>query len=324
MSKAWRFSTEEVSKSQRVSAWRDAVARLNLPTGDIENEDDFQGQIDCLVSPLGIRLAVVEASAQKIGDDYPKQADALWLGVLLEGAARLNYRDERINLKTGDMIYGMTGGAKASLVFETRFRQIFINAPAPILNERFIAPLSQRLGYLPADGGVRRVFSDVLVAIANEIDELEDDQLRLLDHSFMEYLIACAIDESRVSLAADPYSVCTDNLHRFCQTIELLLHDLTLTPAKVAEAHGVSTRYLQESFAKVGRSFPDYVRKRRLERCRGDLTSPLFAQQSISEICYRWGFGTPARFSRAFRKMYGLPPREYRRQHTTTYTEKTE
>ena len=41
---------------------------------------------------------------------------------------------------------------------------------------------------------------------------------------------------------------------------------------------------------------------------------PLHDELSISDICFRWGFNGSAHFSRAFRKEYGLSPREYRRQ----------
>lgn len=319
MRKAWRFSTNSVPQSKRVSAWREAIARLSLPIGDISNDDDFEGQIDCLISPMGIRFAVVEAGAQDFDGDFPRQPDALWLSVLLEGSAQLKFRGEHINVNAGDIIYGVTGGAKATLSLKTRFRQAFINVPTPVLNERFITPLSQRLGYLPADSGIRRIYSDMLVSIAEEIAELEGDQLRLLDQSFMEFLIACAIDEGGVSLAGASNNSYEENLHRICQTIELLLQDIDLTVSQVAEVHGVTTRYLQDNFSRVGRSFSGYVRQRRLERCRGDLTSPLFAQQTISEICYRWGFSAPAHFSRVFRKAYGKTPSEYRRKNALEY-----
>ena len=82
----------------------------------------------------------------------------------------------------------------------------------------------------------------------------------------------------------------------------------------VAQAEGVSTRYLQRLFTQAGNSFIHYLRTRRLERCRADLASPLHDELSISEICFRWGFNGSAHFSRAFRKEYGMSPREYRRQ----------
>jgi AraC-like DNA-binding protein len=44
-----------------------------------------------------------------------------------------------------------------------------------------------------------------------------------------------------------------------------------------------------------------------------DLSSPLCARLSISQICFRWGFNDSAHFSRAFRNQFGLSPREHRR-----------
>ncbi|CAN0543620.1 unnamed protein product, partial [Laminaria digitata] len=47
--------------------------------------------------------------------------------------------------------------------------------------------------------------------------------------------------------------------------------------------------------------------------CHADLISPLHAQESISEVAYRWGFSSSAHFSRSFRDHFGLSPREHRR-----------
>lgn len=311
--KAWRFSTCTVSKSERARLWRQVMSRLCLPIGELPDGGDFEGDVACLVSPLGIRFAVVEADAHKISGEYPEQGNEFWFSVLLKGQAHLTYDGVRTDLNVGDMIYGAAGGAQASLAFDTRFKQIFINAPSAVLSERIVTPMSQRLGYLPAKVGIRRVFSNMLTAIADEIDEIEADQLRPFDQSFMEYVIACVIGEAGAALAGDPVNVHTDNMYRICQTIELLLGNSELTLSWVAEAHGVTTSYIQERFAQSGRTFSEYVKRRRLERCRSDLVSPLFAQQSVAEICYRWGFSAPAHFSRVFRAMYGTPPSEYRR-----------
>ena len=71
--------------------------------------------------------------------------------------------------------------------------------------------------------------------------------------------------------------------------------------------------YGRKLFAAAGQNFSTYLRTRRLERCRLDLTSPMFASLSISEICFRWGFNGSAHFSRAFKDRYGVSPRDYRK-----------
>src|SRR6202043_461961 len=103
-------------------------------------------------------------------------------------------------------------------------------------------------------------------------------------------------------------------LHRLCQTIERKLDDPNLTPAKVAEAEGISERYMQKLFEGSGSSFTHYLRERRLQRTSAELSNPAEAHHSISEIAYRNGFNDSAHFSRAFRHRFGLSPREFRQQ----------
>ncbi len=109
-------------------------------------------------------------------------------------------------------------------------------------------------------------------------------------------------------------------LHRICQTIERRLDDPELAPARVAQAEGISERYLQKLFEGVGDNFTHYVRERRLQRAWADLSNPAEAHQSISEIAYRYGFGDSAHFSRTFRHRFGLPPREFRQQEAERAT----
>jgi acetamidase/formamidase/AraC-like DNA-binding protein len=96
--------------------------------------------------------------------------------------------------------------------------------------------------------------------------------------------------------------------------IERKLDDPELTPAKVAQAEGISERYLQKLFEGTGSSFTHYLRERRLQRTRADLSNPAEAHHSISEIAFRSGFNDSAHFSRAFRHRFGLSPREFRQR----------
>ncbi|MFF9019764.1 helix-turn-helix domain-containing protein [Streptomyces eurythermus] len=65
-------------------------------------------------------------------------------------------------------------------------------------------------------------------------------------------------------------------------------------------------------FRQQGETVAASIRRRRLERCRADLTDPRVRQRPISAAAARWGFLRPADFSRAFRAAYGVTPGELR------------
>ncbi|MDF3283592.1 helix-turn-helix domain-containing protein [Gordonia sp. N1V] len=97
--------------------------------------------------------------------------------------------------------------------------------------------------------------------------------------------------------------------------IEGHLGDPFLTPAAVAAHHHVSLRYLQKLFAQDGDTVAGFIRRLRLERCRGDLADPLQIHRSVGAICAANGLVEAAHFSRIFKSAYGMSPRQYRDSH---------
>ncbi|MFF3193804.1 helix-turn-helix domain-containing protein [Streptomyces misionensis] len=92
------------------------------------------------------------------------------------------------------------------------------------------------------------------------------------------------------------------------------LHDPQLTPRTIAAAHHISTGYLHRLFQYEEETIAAWVRHQRLERARRDLADPALRTTPIRTIAARWGFPRPADFTRAFRTVYGVPPKEYRDQ----------
>ncbi len=98
-------------------------------------------------------------------------------------------------------------------------------------------------------------------------------------------------------------------IHAF---IEAHLGDRELSPRSIAAAMYISVRYLHKLFENEQTTVVDLIRRRRLEHCHRDLLDPSLDAVPVSAIAARWGFSTPAHFSRLFRTTYGVPPVELR------------
>jgi AraC-like DNA-binding protein len=177
-----------------------------------------------------------------------------------------------------------------------------------------VAPLTLRLSHMIGASGIAHVFAGMLTNFACVMDSLQEHQLRPVELSLTEFLVACIATYAGAETLGGAASEKAAHFHRICQIIEAHLGDSSLTSQRVADMEGVSLRYLQKLFTEQGRTFVNYVRERRLARCKSDLLSPLYAQQAITQICFRWGFNSSAHFSRAFREQFHISPREFRNQ----------
>lgn len=83
-----------------------------------------------------------------------------------------------------------------------------------------------------------------------------------------------------------------------------------LSLAAVAYAVNMSATYFSEKFKKItGINFVDYVARTRVEKARNLLHNPSLR---ISEIAFEVGFQSLSQFNRAFKKVTGRAPSEYR------------
>lgn len=314
--KAWKFDVAQHMNArdpaETFHLWQDVLTRLSLPSSrPLMAPADFFGRVTCLVSPLGIEMARIDAAAQEISGRYIRQPDGIWLTHLLKGDGTLSADDRTIPMQAGDIAYGPVA-TNSTLVLPTDFSLLYVRLPRLALHPRLLGPAPVRVGVLPRASGIKQIFAGMLGALAETLDDLSPAQLRPIELSISEFLIGAVLGDVASNPVRAASSVRIALFHRICQTIEAELGDPELSLTKVAKQQGISPRNMQKLFELGEQSFGQYLRSRRLERARADLGSPLQAHLSISEICFRWGFNDAAHFSRAFREQFATTPRAWR------------
>jgi AraC-like DNA-binding protein len=81
----------------------------------------------------------------------------------------------------------------------------------------------------------------------------------------------------------------------------------------VAEIAGMSVRSLQRRLAQYELSYSRLLEQVRFEAAADMLNDP---DLHLTDIAYAVGFEHPTHFSRAFRRIAGLSPREYRKYNS--------
>jgi len=121
---------------------------------------------------------------------------------------------------------------------------------------------------------------------------------------------ACATPGGRAS--AEEHSIATARLSAVMADIQDRLCDDDLSVGDVAQRQRVSLRCVQRLFAATGLTFSSFVREQRLAYAYRLLNDPHAADCTIGAIALDVGFSDLSYFCRAFRKRYGVAPREVR------------
>ena len=125
-------------------------------------------------------------------------------------------------------------------------------------------------------------------------------------------LVVSALDTEKS--AVDACSLRDAQLLLVKQYIDRHLGNPELSPGMIAEANRISLRYLHCLFEPEGTTVLQYIIRERLQRCRRELSNPLMAARTITDIAFSWGFQSSTHFSRRFREAFGMSPNEYRRE----------
>ncbi|MFV8818007.1 AraC family transcriptional regulator [Haliea sp. E17] len=186
---------------------------------------------------------------------------------------------------------------------------LHVIVPAHLLR-RFI-PQEVKSGFaVPGTGRAFSIAERMLTDVFADDGELSEHVQQLLVESALQVVAEAVKDREDCTLVRQ--SLPDKRLQEVLRYIDIHLSDPSLSTAAVAEACGISQRYLSFLLKQNGTPFSDLVWDKRLKIAKRWLASSRPNEVSIAEIAFRVGFKSPAHFSRMFKRVNDLGPREYR------------
>jgi AraC family transcriptional activator of tynA and feaB len=306
------WNVEGISPGDRFDAWCDIVTKTHLRFA-VDRSERSAGPFLAEVREQRLGdLALLDASVlPHRGRRTSRQVsentrDVVGLHFLLSGRQAVEIDGERVVLGPGDaMIWdgSSTGGYEILEPLQKRTlilpRSVAATA-LPTYRHTFVRVLDRTNPRTSALVNVLTLLGDQLVAM--------DPGARQASASLVvELLRSLHPDDERSPAQWSAWQL----RERALQYIDENLGDTKLCPATTAAAHAVSLRTLYSALDGLGMTLAAYIKHRRLARCYDDL---VLGSAPVGVIASRWGFGSPAHFSRAFRERYGMPPNAARRQ----------
>lgn len=308
-------TTASVPVGEQVAYWEEALRESCVPIA-IQPAADGPFRAMSLTRQLGcVQITTVEADANRARRTERLIAqgnrDTLNVSVQHGGPGLIVQDGKETLLAPGDlMFYDPT--RPYSLDFSERYRlQVFaLPRHALGLSEDEVRRLTAVR--MRPDTGTAALVASFLVRLATDAAAYPPPIGALLARNAVDLLTTLAAER----LGADPGSTGdtggTALRLRIQAYIDRHLSDPDLSPPAIAAAHHVSVRYLHRLFETQGTTVGRWIRHRRLEACRRELARPGGGGPTVAAVAHRFGFTSPAHFSRVFRAAYGMSPRDWR------------
>ena len=238
----------------------------------------------------------------------------------MEGEVDFEIGERRQSLKSGDFVIVPPGALHRAFVVDTglpyrRFVFWISSDYAGQLAERF-PDFAYLLRYMDTERH-RNIFHNDPVsfnailsrtlALLEEIHGSHYGRSAMIEIRVEDLLmLLCRTVHDRVDPAAGK-----NELHLYEQVMAYIDEnpEQHITLDSLAERFYVSKYHIAHSFKeKLGISVHQYLLKKRLAACR----DALLMNEKISEVCLAYGFKDYPGFFKAFRKEYGMSPKEYK------------
>ncbi|MEV8018401.1 helix-turn-helix domain-containing protein [Streptomyces sp. NPDC086554] len=311
--------TESIPASDRFGWWNDMVGEAVMPvTTRSPYASRFVGRAETVQlphSPMGT-FTYSPMSAWRSPVQIRRQDTEEYFLVLVGGGTSIRLEQGRglACLEAGEIALFSTSHPLAVEFLDqgrpcqtTQLR--LPRTVLPLANGRADRLLAERLSTRSGSGALLVPYLRGLADAARDCGPEELARLGAIGVDLAASLLAAHLGDADALPAETRQAILLARINAF---IDHNLADPELRPAAVAAHHHISVRTLHQLFRSEPESVSATIRRRRLERCRADLTDPALRRLPIGEIAARWGFRHPADFSRTFRNAYGVPPSEVR------------
>lgn len=303
------WSTADVESRHALSYWVDTICSSFLEIEiDSPDREHFRARLDQFeLGPATVSL--VQADTQSIRRTPERIARSRYAGYFLlqlrAGQLRLQQYGRECFMEPGDSVL-IDCNAMYRLECLGNTRSVAVRFSHDWLKNWVPGPERLAAKAIRPDGAWGSVLSTALAAL----DSDQDGDFALPPSTVAEQF------GSLLALAAGPetqaLSPSDKLLNRIRGTIRDRCSEPGITPASVADAHGISKRYLHYLFAQKSLTFRGELIRVRLDAAHRLLSDKRYSALTIGEIAARCGFLEPSHFTRRFRQAYGAGPTEFR------------
>lgn len=302
--------SEKKAAPDAVESWRQRLSRALGITAKVEAPSDLKitstqhrmGQL----SMLDISSSAHAFTATPGGNDDV----IVWLKAKGHGAVSQHGRHAKMAPAT--LCLCETRQA-FSAQFDTPSRDILLTLPARMLRDAMPNWDAVILQAISAAEGAAALFADLVMSLAEHAPDLSVSCAGETSDSVCALLIATlrALPQNQAALPSPLETYHRDRIRGY---VREQLRDPTLSMASVAQATGLSRRYIHRLFSKEPVPLMKWVWSERLDHCCRDLGLEALRNRTVSEIAFFWGFNNAAHFSRAFRERFGAAPSVFRKR----------
>lgn len=306
------WSTADVDTRHALSYWVDTICSSFLEIEiDSPERDRFAARLDQFeLGPATVSL--VQADSQSIRRTPERIARSRYEGCFLlqlrSGRLRLQQYGRECFMDPGDsVLIDCNGTYRLECIGNTR--SVAVRFSHDWLKNWVPGP--ERLAAKPIrpDGAWGTVLSSALATLDSQHDNDFALPPSIVAEQFGSLLALAAGPEAQALTPSDKL------LNRIRGTIRDRCNDPGLTPTCVADAHGISKRYLHYLFAQKSITFRNELMRMRLDAAHRLLSDKRYSALTVAEIAARCGFLEPSHFTRRFRKAYGAGPSDFRAKH---------
>jgi AraC-like DNA-binding protein len=314
------FSTAAVEPRSQLSYWREVVCATFVGL-DVEPSEQrtpgFRGEVRA--HGLGaMQVATVTSQPHAVVRSPARirssPDDDIFVNLAVRGAAVMAQDGREAVLRPGDFTY-YDSARPCRIACPGPFRLVVLKIPRDLFTVRCRPGTGATAVAIRGDRGVGALFSTLLRRVPAGTKGLPADVTEKVADSVLDLLTTALSEQATGNRAVLPQAA---QLLRARCYITDHLRDPALSPSAVAQALGVSVRYLHALFQAEGTSPFRWMMEQRLDLAARQLADPRLAERSVTSIGFGVGFKDTSHFSRVFKDRYGLGPRGYRQQEVMT------
>ncbi|GAA2620952.1 helix-turn-helix domain-containing protein [Streptomyces tubercidicus] len=307
------LSTDSVPPDDRLAYWHDAVRRTFVPLDvTVPKDRPFTGSV--ATDLLGqLRISTVDADRELVRRSKSLITESaneyLLLNLQMRGTGVVVQDGRTAVLRPGEFaLYDTT--RPYTLEHPERFETVVFQMPRQALGMPE-SDLRRITGVtIGAEQDLTTLVVPFLSRLAAEAGTYSPEVGALLARNVGDLLFTVVTE--RLGRDAAPTDAGRQALLlRVRHFIDAHLADPALSAEAIAAHHHISVRHLQRLFQADGTTVNGWIRSRRLEESGRELARPRRTRPAVAAVAQRWGFVSPAHFSRAFRAAYGMSPREW-------------